>query len=62
MGNLNYYKIKITGSGTVEELKRALQDVITSLDNPDNDFETGEQFEDAILYAEVYINDDADEN
>jgi len=46
-------QIKITGSGSLEEIKQALQDVITSLDNPDNDFETGEQFEDATLYTEV---------
>ncbi len=55
-------KIKITGSGTLEEIKQALQDVITSLDNPDNDFEIGEQFEDATLYTEVDIKDDTDEN
>ena len=52
-------QIKITGSGSLEEIKQALQDVITSLDNPDNDFETGEQFEDATLYTEV---DEVDEN
>lgn len=46
-------QIKITGSGSLEEIKKALQDVITSLDNPDNDFEMGEQFEDATLYTEV---------
>lgn len=46
-------QIKITGSGSLEEIKQALQDVITSLDDPDNDFETGEQFEDTTLYTEV---------
>lgn len=48
-------KIKITGSGTLEEIKWALKDVITSLDNPDNDFEKGEQYEDATLYTEIDI-------
>ncbi len=48
-------KIKITGSGTLENIKQALQDVITSLDNPDNDFDKGEQFEDATLYTEINI-------
>ena len=44
-------KIKITGSGTLENIKQA----ITSLDNPDNDFDKGEQFEDATLYTEINI-------
>jgi len=46
-------KIQITGSGTLENIKQALQDVITSLDNPDNDFDKGELFEDATLYTEI---------
>lgn len=48
-------KIQITGSGTLENIKQALQDVITSLDNPDNDFDKGELFEDATLYTEINI-------
>ncbi len=50
-------KIKITGSGTLEEIKQALQDVITSLDDSDNDFEIGVQLEDSTLYTEVDIED-----
>ncbi len=50
-------KIKITGSGTLEEIKQALQDVITSLDDSDNDFERGVSFEDATLYTEVDVED-----
>jgi len=61
MKNENYYKIKITGLGTVEEIKSALQDVIASLDNPDNDFDKGEIFEDSILYTEVGETDEEEE-
>lgn len=52
------YIINITGSGTLEEIKSALKDVITSINNPDNHFEdTGETFEDNTLYTSIYIKD-----
>ena len=52
----NKYAIIITGKGTLEDIKSALKDVITSLDNPDNNFENnGEIFEDKTLYTEVII-------
>lgn len=52
----NQYSIIITGKGTLEDIKSALKDLITSLDNPDNNFENdGEIFEDNTLYTEVSI-------
>jgi len=50
-------KIKITGSGTREEIVKALQDVITSMVDSDDDA----TFEDATLYTELSEDDDEGE-
>lgn len=43
------YSIKITGSGTKEEIAEALQNVITSL----IDVDKTTRFEDEILFTEI---------
>lgn len=47
------YNIKITGSGTKEEITKALQDVITSL----IDLEDKATWEDATLCTEISKED-----
>jgi hypothetical protein len=53
------YNIKITGSGTKEQLTQALQDVMTSLNDVEDDTV---QFEDHILYTEVDPIEEGEEN
>ena len=43
------FEIKITGSGTKEEITKALEDVITSLIDTDE----STTFEDSILFTEL---------
>lgn len=52
------YSIKITGSGTKEEITEALQNVITSLIDVDGTT----NFEDETLYTEINKDSDEDEN
>lgn len=56
-------KIKITGSGSRDEIVAALQEAIVSIKNTtDDEFDKGVTYEDETLCSEVRTMDDKEES
>lgn len=55
--NKTQLTIQLSGSGTIDEIKKALQDVISSIEAPEfeNDFDNGIQLEDSTLYTVIEL-------